>query len=99
MIAVKFLPIRKCELCAFDLQMDKFRSCRVETVEIKALQQGQLLQHHGTLAPNPGLANRVTAVVIREWRLNMGLPSRHVIACKDAAMTLTGDVHDVLCAA
>src|SRR5450830_783956 len=77
--------------------MDKFRPGRVETVEVKTIQQGQLLQHHRTLAPDASFANRVTAVVISERPLNMRLPPRQVGAGKQAAVTLAGNVHDILC--
>src|SRR5450759_4083170 len=79
--------------------MDKFRPGRVETFKVKTFQQGQLLQHHRTLAPDAGFANRVTAVVISERLLNMRLPMRQVRAGKHAAVTLAGNVHNILCPA
>ena len=71
----------------------------VEPVEIKALEQRELLQHHRALRPGAGLAHRVAAVIIGERRLDGGVPARHVVAGEHAAMTLAAGVHDVLGAA
>ena len=54
-IAVKLLAVGEGELGAFDLQVDEFGAGGIEPVELKALQQRELLQHHRALAPDAGL--------------------------------------------
>ena len=98
-IAIKLLAVGKGELGAFDLQMNELRACGIEAVEFESLQQRELLQHHGTLAPDAGFADGVTAIVISERRFDAGLPARHVVGAEHAAMRRSGDIHDVLRAA
>ena len=57
-IAVEFLAVGIGELGAFDQDVDEFRAGRIEAVEIEALEQRKLLQHHRTLRPRTGLAQR-----------------------------------------
>ena len=87
-IAVEFLAVGESELGAFDLQMDEFGSRGIEPVELEALQQRELLQHHRALAPDAGLADGVAAVVVGQRRFDGRLPARHVVgarARRDAA--------------
>ena len=77
-IAVKALAVRIGELGGFDLEMDEIGPGRVDPVELEALEDRELLQHHRTLAPGPGLADRVAAIVVGERRLDGRLPIRHV---------------------
>ncbi len=66
--------------------MDEIRSDRVETVEIEALQQGQLLQQHRALAPRAALQDCIAAVIVRQRRFDRRLPARHIIRGQKAAM-------------
>src|SRR5206468_3093054 len=84
------------ELGAFDLQMNELRSCRIEVIERKTFQQGQLLQHDRTLAPDARLAYRVAIIIIGQWRFDARLPARHVVSPQHATMRRAADVHDVL---
>ena len=68
-------------------------------VEIEALEQRKLLQHHRTLRPRTGLAHGVAAVVVGERRLDMGVPARHVVAGEHAVMRFAAGVHHRLRAA
>ena len=98
-VAVEFFAVGESEFGAFDLQMNEFGAARVEPVELKSLQQRELLQHHRTLAPDAGLADGVAAIIIGQRRLDGRLPARHVVGRKHAAMRRTRDVHDLLRAA
>ena len=79
--------------------MNEFGACGIEPVELKSLQQRELLQHHRALAPDAGLADGVAAVIVGQRRLDGRLPARHVVATQHAAMRRAADVHDVLRAA
>ena len=68
-------------------------------LEVEALEQRELLQHHRALRPRAGLAQGVAAVVVGERRLDVGLPARHVVAGEHAAMGLAAHVHHLLRAA
>ena len=54
-IAVEFLAVGVGELGAFHHEMDEVRPGHVEAVEVEALEQRELLQHHRALAPRPAL--------------------------------------------
>src|SRR5262249_53750821 len=69
-IAIKLLAVGISELGAFDLQMDEFGSRGIEAVELKSLEQRQLLQHHRALAPDAGLAHGIATVVVSQRRFN-----------------------------
>src|SRR5437763_1730875 len=92
-IAIKFFAVGKRKFGAFDLQMDEIRAGGIEPVELKSLEQRKLLQHHRTLAPDAGLANRVAAVVVGQRRFHARLPARHVVGREHAAMRRAADVH------
>ena len=77
----------------------KSGSRRVESVEIEAFEQRQLLQHHRTLSPRSGLAHGVAAIVVSQRRFDGRRPARHVVAGKHTAMPRTAGVHDLLGAA
>ena len=68
-IAVELLAVGIGELRAFHHQVDEIRPDHVHAVEIEALEQRELLQHHRPLAPRR-LADGVAAVVVGERRLD-----------------------------
>ncbi len=92
-IAVEFFAIRVGELRALDEQMDELGARGIGAVEIEALEQRQLLEHHRALRPRARLADGIGAVVVGERRLDMGLPARHVLAGEHAAMGFAAGVH------
>ena len=98
-IAVEFLAIGIGELGALDEAVHEIRAHRIGAIEIEALEQRQLLQHHRPLRPRAGLADGVAAVVVGERRLDMGVPARHVVAREHAVMRLAAGVHHRLRAA
>src|SRR5215831_14360153 len=77
-IAVEAFAIGVGELGAFNLQMDEIGTGRIKAIEVTAFQQRQLLQQHGPLAPDARFAYRVTAIIVRERRLDARLPHSHV---------------------
>ena len=79
--------------------MDEFGAGGIEPVELKALQQRELLQHDRALAPDAGLADGVAAIIVGQRRLDGRLPARHVVGREHAAMRRAADVHDFLGAA
>ncbi|MHC2781369.1 hypothetical protein ACVMBZ_000576 [Bradyrhizobium liaoningense] len=95
-IPVEFFAVGEREFCAFDLKMDELRSGRIEPVERKALEQCELLERDGTLAPDAGLADGVAAIVVSERRLDRRLPACHVVGREHAAMRRAADVHHLL---
>ncbi len=98
-VAIKLLAVGKSKFGAFGLQMNEFGACWIEPVEFEALQQRQLLQHHRALAPDPGLADGVAAIVVSQRGFDGWLPARHVVGAEHAAMRRAADVHDLLRAA
>ena len=98
-IAVERFAVGKSELGAFDLQMDEVGAGGIETVEVEALEQRELLQHHRALAPRPGLAHRVAAVVVGQRRFDARRPARHVVGGEHAAVARSARVHHLLRAA
>src|SRR3954449_160435 len=76
--------------------MDELGPERIETVEIEPLQQRQLLQQHGSLAPGTALCDGVAAVVECEGRFDRGLPARHVVIGQQPAVTPAGGVEHLL---
>lgn len=95
-IAIEFLAVGEGKLGAFDLEMDELRPGRIEPVERKALEQRELLERDGALAPDAGLADGVAAIVVSERRLDRRLPARHVVGREHAAMRRAADVHHLL---
>src|SRR5258706_16414673 len=79
--------------------MDEFRTRDIEAVEVKALEECELLEHHGPLRPRSGFADRITAILVRERPLDGGLPARHVLPGQHAAVALLAGIHDLLAAA
>src|SRR5882672_4637051 len=69
-IAVELLAVRKGKLRCLHDGMDEFRTRDIEAVEVKALEQGELLEHHGPLRPRSRFADRITAILVREWPLD-----------------------------
>src|SRR4029077_5302639 len=65
-VAIKFLAVGKGELGAFGLQVDEIGTGRIETGELEALQQRELLQYDRALTPDTRLADGVAAVVVGE---------------------------------
>src|ERR1700675_255788 len=90
------LAVAESKFGTFSLQMNEFRSRGIEPVEFESLQQRELLQHHGALAPDPGLADGVAAIVVGQRRSDGWLPARHVVGAEHAAMRRAADVHDLL---
>src|SRR5439155_9364139 len=95
-VAVPGFTVGKCELRAFDDNMDKVRTEWIEIVEIEALKQRQLLQEHRTLAPWPALCDRVAAIVEGQRRLDRGLPARQIVAGQQPAMAPPRRIHHLL---
>src|SRR5262249_15342252 len=96
---IEFLAIREGEFGRLDLQMDKLGAGRVETVELEALKQRELLKKHRSLRPDAGLLYRVAPVVVRERLLDGCFPRRHVLSGQNAAMFFAGNIHHFLRAA
>src|SRR5262245_65567311 len=61
-IAVEFFAIGIGKLGALDEEVDEIRAYRIGAIEVEALEQRQLLQHHRALRPRAGLADGVAAV-------------------------------------
>src|SRR5579883_2207631 len=74
-IAIEFLTVRKGELRCFDYRMDEFRTRDIEAVEVKALEQGKLLQHHRALRPWSRFADGVPAILVHKRPFDGGLPA------------------------
>ena len=70
-----------------------------EPVEIEALEDRQLLQHHRPLRPGPRLQHGIAAVVERQRRLDGRQPGRHVLRRQHALVAAARDVHHLLRAA
>src|SRR5260370_41671958 len=79
--------------------MDEVRTRDIEAVEVNALEECELLEHHRPLRPRSGLANRITAIWVRERPLDGRLPARHVLPGQHAAVALPAGIHDLLAAA
>src|SRR5262249_6562674 len=98
-IAVEFLSVCKRELRCFYEGVDEFRTRDIEPVELKSLEQCELLQHHGPLRPWSRFADRVAAILIRQRQLDGGLPVRHILSGQHPAIALPAGGHDLLAAA
>src|SRR4029079_19611800 len=79
--------------------MDEIGADRIETVEVEALQQGELLQENRALAPRAAFDDGVAAVVIGQRRLDRRVPAGYVVGGQEAAMMPAGGVEHLLCAA
>ncbi len=66
-----------------------------QVVDAQAVQQGQLLQEYRPLAPRAGLADGQAVELSRHRRLGAGPPAGQVGAGQQAAVAVTGDVHDL----
>ena len=60
--------------------------------DVEAGEQRQLLQHHGPLAPGAALQHGVAGIVVGSWRLEGGLPVRHILPGEEAGVAAAGDV-------
>src|SRR6478736_9310459 len=69
-IAVKAFPVGKGKFGTLDLQVDEVWADWIKAIKIVALQECELLQHYRPLTPDAGLAHRVAAVVVGQWRLD-----------------------------
>src|SRR5207244_106379 len=96
---IETCAVRRGERGAFDLQMDEVGSHRIKAIKLKAFQQRKLLQHDWPLTPDASLAHGVAAIVVRERRLDMRLPCRHISGGEKSSVTLPADVQHLLRAA
>ncbi len=79
--------------------MDEIRARGIEPIEIKTLEQRQLLQHHRPLAPGAGLAHGIAAIIVGERRFDARRPPRHVVGGEYAAVRTSTGVENLLRAA
>ena len=93
-VAVEGLPVRVRELRALDDRVDELGRGQVR--EVEAGEQRELLEQHRALAPRPGLADGVAAVLERGRRLERRAPRGEVAAVEQAAV-LAAEAVDRVC--
>ncbi len=92
-IRVPGFAVRECELRALDDRVDVIGGQKAGSDEVEALQQAQLLQENGALAPRPAFSDGPSLEVGRHSCLVTGPVAREVVACQEARMWRSRAVH------
>src|SRR5712691_9569784 len=94
-IRVPGFAVRERELRALDDRVNVIGGQKAGSGEVEALQQTQLLQENGALAPRPAFSDGPTLEVGRYRGLVIGPVVREIVACQEAGMWRSRAVHQL----